>query len=240
MQQPEQPIRVMLIDDHPTMLWGLTKLVDGESPRMKVVGTAGNCEEAVAQADRLRPDIIVLDLDLDGRSALDVLPVLLSNSVSRVLILTGEHQLKTLETALLRGARGVLRKDAPAEHVLIAIQRIHRGELFAEGDMTGRVLTELVDSKKAPRRDLEAEKIATLTAKERKIIQALVEGSGAVNKTLAPELSITEQTLRNHLTSIFHKLDLANRFELYVYAVKHQLGDPSANACEKSLSRRAA
>ncbi|MBT2322936.1 response regulator transcription factor [Variovorax paradoxus] len=228
MQPSTRPIGVMLVDDHQTMLWGLSRLIDGESPRMQVVGTARNCEEALEQVDHVIPDVIVLDLDLGGKCALDILPGLLSNAVSRVLILTGERQQKNLDLAVLGGARGVLRKDASAEQVLLAIERMHKGELCVDHDTMSRVFTEFVDSKRAHRLDPEAEKQAALTCKERKIIHAVVEGSGASNKSLAERLFITEHTLRNHLTSIYQKLEVSNRLELYVYAVKHQLNKAAA------------
>ncbi|MDR6539071.1 response regulator transcription factor [Variovorax soli] len=226
MQPAAKPIGVMVVDDHQTMLWGLSKLIDGEKPRMHVVGTARNCEEALEQVGQLSPDIILLDLDLDGRSALEILPGLLSNPASRALILTGEREQKTLDMAVLQGARGVLRKDASAEQVLRAIERVHRGELCMDAETMSRVFSEFMASRQSPRSDPEAEKQAGLTAKERKIIATVVESSGASNKALAQKLFITEHTLRNHLTSIYQKLDVANRLELYCYAVKHQLGKP--------------
>ena len=219
-----KPINVMLVDDHQTMLWGLERLIDGTGPRMKVVGTATNCEDALAQADRLMPDIIVLDLDLSGRSAIDILPALLAHSGSRALILTGERQQKTLDLAVLGGARGVLRKDAPAGEVLEAIEKMHRGELWLDRETVGRVFVEMMESRKGPKPDPEAEKQASLTEKERKIVATIVAANGASNKALAARLFITEHTLRNHLTSIYQKLGVVNRLELYVYAVKHGMG----------------
>ncbi|OUL98496.1 response regulator [Variovorax sp. JS1663] len=224
MQAAQKTIGVMVVDDHQTMLWGLSRLIDGEQPRMRVVGTARSCDEALAQAGHLAPDVILLDLDLDGRSALDILPGLLSNTASRALVLTGERRQGTLDQAVLQGARGVLRKDASAEQVLQAIERVHRGELCVDGDTMGRVFTEFLAAR-APRIDPEAEKQASLTCKERKIIFAVVQGNGASTKALANKLFITEHTLRNHLCSIYQKLGVANRLELYVYAMKHQLGN---------------
>ncbi|MFD2270615.1 response regulator transcription factor [Undibacterium arcticum] len=113
----------MLIDDHKTMLWGLARLIEGENSRMEVVGTASNCDEALAQIGQLAPDVILLDLDLGGKCSLDILPALLANGVSRALILTGTREQATLDLAVLRGARGVVRKDASAEQVLKAIEK---------------------------------------------------------------------------------------------------------------------
>lgn len=220
----EKTIRVMLVDDHKTMLWGLERLIEGEKSRMEVVGTACNCDEALAQVDKLAPDVILLDLDLGGKSGLDILPALLVNGVSRVLVLTATHEPATLNQAVLRGARGVMRKDASAELVLKAINKVHLGELWLDREMLGRVLGEFMNPITTRKPDPEAVKKAALTAKERKIIDAVIEGSGALNKALAQRLFISEHTLRNHLTSIYQKLGVSNRLELYVYAVKHQLG----------------
>ncbi|WP_211443700.1 response regulator [Collimonas humicola] len=226
MKPADATIRVMLIDDHQTMLWGLSKLIDGEKPKMEVVGTARTCEEALAKIDQLVPDVILLDLDLDGKDALDIIPALLSNLVSRVLILTAERKQSTLDVAVLRGARGVLRKDVPAEQVLKAIEKTHQGELWLDRETLGRVFGELMNPVAVRKPDPETEKKDTLTAKEQKIIRTIVEGSGASNKALSQRLYISEHTLCNHLTSIYHKLGVSNRLELYVYAIKHQLGNP--------------
>jgi len=86
------------------------------------------------------------------------------------------------------------------------------------------VLGHLLSPSVAPKPDPDAHRRASLTAKERKVIQAVVEGNGALNKTIAERLFISEYTLRNHLTSIYQKLHVGNRLELYVYAMKHGLG----------------
>lgn len=223
MKLPIQTIRVMLVDDHQTMLWGLTKLIESEKPRMDVVGTATTCDEALAKIGLLHPDVILLDLDLNGVSALEVLPALLSNSASNVLIFTGARDQATLDLAIFKGARGVLRKDASAEHVIKAIEKTAAGEIWLDRQTLGRVFSEFVVPKAPPQRDPAVEKHESLTAREQKVIYAVVEGSGALNAALAERLFISEHTLRNHLTSIYHKLGVSNRLELYVYAVKHQL-----------------
>ena len=231
MNLKKNPIRVMLVDDHQTMLWGLGKLIEGESPRMVVVGTARNCEDACKLAGTLIPDVILLDLDLDGENSLHHIPVMLANGVSRVLILTAERQQSILEQAILHGARGVLRKITSAEQVLKAIEKVHQGELWIENEMLGRVLGQFMNPAKLKPADPEKAKIAQLTPKERKIIDTIIHESGASNKVIAQRLFISEHTLRNHLTSIYQKLDLSNRLELYVYAVKHALDSSRQEPC---------
>jgi two-component system, NarL family, nitrate/nitrite response regulator NarL len=220
----EKTIRVMLIDDHKTMLWGLERLIEGENSSMEVVGTACHCDEALAQIGKLVPDVILLDLDLGGKCSLDILPALLANGMSRVLVLTGSGDQVMLDLAVRLGARGVVRKDASAELVLKAINKVHQGELWIDHEVLDRVLNDFIHPKTMRKPDPEAEKKATLTARERKIIGVIIEGRGALNKEIAKQIFISEQTLRNHLTSIYQKLDVSNRLELYVYAVKHQLG----------------
>ncbi|MES2979587.1 MAG: response regulator transcription factor [Pseudomonadota bacterium] len=230
MKAPERCIRVMIVDDHQTMVWGLSRLIDSAKPRMEVVCTARNCEEAVASAAEFLPDIVLLDLDLKGQSSLEIIPSLVANPLTRVLLFTGDTKPAVLDLAVRRGARGILHKDTPAEQVLKAIERTFYGELWLNRETLGRVLSGMMEPIAINKLDPEADKHASLTARERKIIQIVVEGRGARNKTLAEKLFISEYTLRNHLTSVYHKLGVNNRLELYVYAVKHRLGANFADA----------
>lgn len=215
------PITVLLVDDHHTMLWGLERLVGSERTGMKVVATASNREEALAQAALHGPDVILLDIDLNGECSLDFLPALLVSGVSRALVFTGVRDQATLDRAILAGARGVLRKDAPAEIVLRAIEKVHLGEMWVSQDMMGRIFGELTRARAPVKRDPHLEKLDSLTAKEHKIVDAIVAGSGVTNKALAESLFISEHTLRNYLVTIYKKLGVTNRLELYVYASKH-------------------
>lgn len=216
-------IGVLLVEDHQVMLWGLQKLVDGERPRMTVVGTARTCSDALAKAAQLAPDVILLDIGLDGVCMIDFLPELLSNGLSRALLLTAERDTGTLDLAVRRGARGILHKEVAAEQVLKAIEKIHRGELWFDAGTMGRVFGQLFDARGAQRLDPELARHAQLTTREREVVKATVEHSGSANHVLAEQLFISEHTLRNHLTSIYRKLGVASRLELYVYAVRHAL-----------------
>lgn len=221
-----RPISVLLVDDHPTMLWGLTMLVESSNTKMKVVGAAANCEEALDLARKTMPDVIVLDLHLPSSSGLDILPTLISNSISKVLLLTGEQDQKQLDLAILRGARGILCKDAPAAIILKAIERLHEGELWLDYQSLARVWSNLANPTNPTNRevDLGSRKLAALTAKEKAIVKIIVNGSGEVNKVIAERLCMAEHTLRNHLSSIFKKIGVKNRLELYIFAVSHKIG----------------
>jgi DNA-binding NarL/FixJ family response regulator len=214
----------MLVDDHATLLWGLKKLIEGAAPEMELVATAGDPDQALAEAARTRPDIVLLDLDLEGRSSLEILPDLLNGRAARVIILSGNRDEALLGQAMRLGARGVVGKDAEAEVVLAAVRKVHGGEMWMSSAMMTALLGGLMRPAAPAPINPEADKIASLTLKERKIVQAVVQSNGAANKELAQQLFIAEPTLRNYLTSIYQKLDVGNRLELYVYATKNSLG----------------
>jgi len=213
-------IKVFLVDDHPTILWGLERLMDSADPSMKVVGTASTRNELFARVPRANPDVIVLDLDLNGASALDCLHELSTQSPARILVLTGISDPVIHEQAVMQGARGVVHKREPGETILRAINKVHSGEIWLDRNSVGRILNALARGQKS---DPEADKIAALTPKERHIVSMLMSEKGARNKVLADKLHMSEHTLRNHLTTIYSKLQVSGRLELYLYATSHRL-----------------
>lgn len=216
-------IKVMLVDDHRTLLWGLERLIGAAAPRMQVVGAASTVAEAVEMATLLVPDVILLDLDLAGENAAEYLPLMLGNGVSRALVLTGERRQPVLDAAVRAGARGVLGKDASAEVLIKAIEKTHDGELWLDREAMSRMFASLT----APRVvDPLAQVHASLTERERTVIDAVVAYADCMNKTIAERLFMSDHTLRNHLTTIYHKLDVKTRLELYVYATRHNLARP--------------
>jgi DNA-binding NarL/FixJ family response regulator len=216
----------MLVDDHKTMLWGLEKLIEGGGSDFQLLGTASNNDTALQQASALKPEVIVLDLDLEGRSSIEILPQLLAeNPGVKVMILSGNRDQGLLTQAVKLGARGVVSKEASAEVVLNSIRSVAKGDMCVDPSLMNALLGQLSAPAKA---DPEAARIATLTPKERKIVAVVVEGNGAPNKELASRLFIAEPTLRNNLTTIYQKLGVANRLELYVYATKHGVTNVTA------------
>jgi two-component system, NarL family, nitrate/nitrite response regulator NarL len=216
----EQPIRVFLVDDHRTVLWGLCKLVESAQPRMELVGFASSSSDALASAARLRPDVILLDLDLGGDSGLELIAPLREHS--SVLVLTGMQDRAVREQAMMEGARGVIHKGEPAEVILKAIAHVHAGEPWLDRGTMGRLLHVMSSG----RRSAEAAegRHAALTAAERKVIGAVVSRKSEPNKTIAAALNISEHTLRNHLSSIYGKLGLHRRIDLVLYAMENKSG----------------
>src|SRR6185295_2738036 len=109
-QTSPDPIRVLLIDDHQSFLWGMVKLIESDSPNMKVMGTASDIAAALAILEREQPDVILLDIDLNGVNSLDSMPLLRNATTAMVLILTGVRDAETHERAVMAGARGVVQK----------------------------------------------------------------------------------------------------------------------------------
>jgi DNA-binding NarL/FixJ family response regulator len=191
---------------------------------MKVMGTASDIAEALAILEREHPDVILLDIDLRGVNSLDSMPILRNATTAMVLILTGMRNPETHERAIMAGARGVVQKEASAEMILKAIKKVYEGEIWLDRATTARVFSKLLDhsnNQVSP----EAAKIATLTSREREIINVMTKQGRSTNKQIAVHLNMSEHTLRNHLSSIYSKLEVENRLELVMYAVKHHISD---------------
>jgi DNA-binding NarL/FixJ family response regulator len=219
---PTAPIRVLLVDDHRTILWGLERLIESGKPNMQVVGSATNSDEALKAVESTSPDVILLDLDLGTENGLDAIPLLIAASSAKVLVLTGLRDESVHHRAVLAGARGVIEKETRAESILMAIAKVHEGEIWLDRVATGKLLVE-ISRKTASAVDPNQEKIATLTVREREIIGLAATNAGGTAKSIAEKLHISEHTLRNHLTSIYEKLGVANRLELFAFAHQHKL-----------------
>lgn len=220
--QPSGRIRVMLVDRHRIVLWGLQKLIEGEKPRMEVVATATDCAGAIALAGKTAPDVVVLDAELLGAESAEDIPTLVNGRFARVLIFSGVRDAKLHETAILRGACGVVHKEEAPEVLLKAIAKVHEGQLWLDRSTTGRIFVEL-SRRKAEPLDPAKRKLASLTEREHDVVRTLVTQPGSDNKKLASHLHIGEHTLRNHLSRIYDKLGVPNRLELYVFAQTHGL-----------------
>jgi DNA-binding NarL/FixJ family response regulator len=218
---PERPIAILLVDDHRSVLWGLEKLIEGESPRMQVIGKATSPLEAMRLLDDVKPDIILLDLDLGGESGINSVQALIAKSGAKVLVLTGSRDASLHDSAVLAGAVGVVEMGEPAETILKAIQKVHEGEIWLDRTATGRIFLELSRSKSAGALNPEQRKIASLTPRERQIVAEIGSDAAASSRIIAERLHISEHTLRNHIASIYEKLEVSSRLELFAYAGRH-------------------
>ena len=224
------PIRVYIIDDHRSILWGLQRLIESGRPMMDHVGSAGSCAEALIKLDEASPHVILLDIDLGKENGVDEIPKLIAKSRAKILMLTGVRNKSVHDKAMLAGASGIVEKEASAQTILTAIARVHEGQIWLDREATGRLFVEFSREGSANGANPEQVKIASLTQRERAIVAATANNAGANAKTIAQTLYISEHTLRNHLTSIYNKLEVSNRLELYAYAHKHGLTKPLPSA----------
>jgi two-component system, NarL family, nitrate/nitrite response regulator NarL len=215
-----RPVQVHLVA-LPLVCWGLERLVQTGHPRLEVSGMAATLAESLPLLQRHPADVVVIDLD--GEDVCESLVELHAQTHAKVLVLTGSPDLALLDRAVLAGVRGIVKKRESPSTLLKAIEKVHDGELWIDRGATSRIFMEMARQKVSERNDPEKSKIATLTMRERQTIIALASDASAPGKVIAERLCISEHTLRNHLTSIYSKLGLSNRLDLYAYASKHSL-----------------
>lgn len=214
-----RPIQVFVVA--PTLLrWGLERMIQGAAPRMELIGAAGTLAEAQEEVQRITVDVLLLDFQ--GMSP-DLLAPLQARPEMRVVILAGETEPAVLDSAVLAGVRGIVRTHDPVTHLLRAVDRVHDGELWIDRAAPGRIFMHMARQNAARANDPERAKIATLTSRERQTISAVIGDASAPGKVIASRLCISEHTLRNHLSSIYSKLGLSNRLDLFAYASRHSL-----------------
>lgn len=221
-QLSAQPIRILLVDDQQIVLWGLEKLIESVKPRMEVVGIATNISDAKQLVLEKNADILILNIYLDETDCVSHIPDFTNNGNTRVVIFTETRDKDMIDRAVLSGARGIVHRKESMQTVLRAIEKVYDGELWLDRITTGRILLQNSRIRRKVSSDTDSDKIAMLTRKECMILRAFSDGTGGEqNKQIAAKLCMSEHTLRNHLTSIFSKLGIKNRFSLFAYAKQH-------------------
>jgi DNA-binding NarL/FixJ family response regulator len=211
----EAPVRLLIVDDHPVVRQGLRTFLSTRAG-FEVVGEAGDGETAVADAARLRPDVILMDLVMPGLDGLEAISrIRAADPAARILVLTSFASEEQVLPALRRGAAGYLLKDAAPGEVEAAIRAVHRGEGLLDPAVTATVLAEVARPDPDPG-------VAALTPREREVLALL--GRGLTNAAIARELFVAEKTVKTHVSSILAKLRLADRTQAALYAAR--LGRP--------------
>ena len=215
-----KPIRVMVVENHQLMLWALTKLINGHRPLMEVVSIAGNQPDAILQIPAASPDVILMKHELVMMTPQSLLPDVLTTG-RRTLFLMEEVREETLATCVRCGAHGLLTRRSSADEIIKAIEKTYEGELWFGREATGMALNVLRHAREQKASQETRSHFSLLTPRERKVLNAVVGNKVRTNKDLAKQLFISESTLRNHLSSIYQKLGVSNRLDLYVYVQNH-------------------
>jgi DNA-binding NarL/FixJ family response regulator len=212
----------MVVENHQLMLWALTKLINGHRPLMEVVSIASNQTDALLQIPGVTPDIVLMRYDLATMTVHGLLPESLTTERRTLLFMEGVTE-DTLASSVRCGAQGVLTRRSSADEIIKAIEKTHEGELWFGREATGMALQVMRRAREQPAVTEPRGHFSLLTPRERKVLHAVVDNKVRTNKDLAKQLFISESTLRNHLSSIYQKLGVGNRLDLYVY-VKNHLG----------------
>lgn len=197
-------ISVLIVDDHPVVRQGLRALLDVQDG-ICVAGEAAEGPDALALADSLRPDIVLLDLKLPGTDGIAVLQALRARDL-RVLVLTSVTDPSRARLAVRAGAAGVLYKDIDPDALVRAIRSVHDGNLLLAPSAAGALAGD------EPR-------ASALTGREREVLAAISEGKS--NREIARLLRISEKTVKAHVSSVLAKLGVQDRTQAAVYAVRH-------------------
>lgn len=209
-------VRILVVDDHTLFRRGLTALLGGE-PGLEVVGDAADAGEAQRLAERLQPDVILLDNHLPGVTGVRAIPALLQACPgARVLMLTVSEDEQDLAGALRAGASGYLLKTMEGDALVQAIVQCARGQSVVAPEMTGKLVAVLRQGPAMAAPAEAGDPLAALSPREREILAAI--GRGATNKEIARTLDIAESTVKIHVQHLLRKLEVASRVQLAVIA----------------------
>ena len=219
MHKHQQPVRILLADDHPIFRDGLRRLLETE-PGFHVVGEASDGAEAVAMARKLKPDLLLLDLAMPRHPGLEAVRELgSSGTATRILLLTAAVEKEQIVEALQLGARGVVLKESATQLLLNSIHAVMAGHYWVGREIISN-LVEYLRGLLSPAATPKQKKFG-LTPRELEVVSAVV--AGYTNKDIAAHYGISEDTVKHHMSNIFDKLGVSTRLELALFAVHQDL-----------------
>ena len=214
-----QRVRVLIVDDHTLLRQALRMMLD-DNDALEVVGEAANGREAVEAAERLRPDVVLMDMVMPSLNGIEATRQIAKRTPScRVLILTAYLEDEHLLQSLKAGAAGYVVKNSDLEELLLAIQSVHRGNSYFSASVSEEIaVNEVLLQAKQPNPKTGYD---LLTSREREVLQLIAEGLS--NQRIAEELVISVKTVEAHKAHIMSKLHARNRTDLIRYAIKRGL-----------------
>jgi DNA-binding NarL/FixJ family response regulator len=205
-------IKVLLVDDHQVVRRGLRTFLEVQDD-IEVVGEAADGAEGVARAEELRPDIVLMDVKMPGMDGIDALRRLRElDNPARVLIVTSFTEQRTVVPALRAGAAGYVYKDIHPDALAGAIRSVHAGHILLQPEVAGALLSQ-EESNSGQGRG------GSLTEREREVLALIADGRS--NREIARALVLSEKTVKTHVSNILMKLDLADRTQAALWAVRH-------------------
>jgi DNA-binding NarL/FixJ family response regulator len=209
------PLRVMLVDDHEIVRDGIRAMLQAEDD-VVVTSEAGTVREAIDEADRTRPDVIVMDVRLSDGSGIEATrEIRAKHPETRVLMLTSFADDEALFASIMAGASGYVLKQVKSGDLMRAIRAVGAGDSLLDPSVTSAVLDRLRKGKHL----LRDEKLARLSPQEERILTLVADGR--TNKEIGDELHLAEKTVKNYVSSILSKLEVARRAEAAAYLARH-------------------
>jgi DNA-binding NarL/FixJ family response regulator len=215
----ETKLHILLVDDHEVVRVGLRALIERQ-PGMEVAGEASTAREAVAQAERLAPDVVVLDVRMPGNNGLEACrQIKAQRPQTHVIILTSYPDDEVLFDAISAGADGYVLKQIGSDDLIRALERVGRGESLLDPAVTDRVFAKLREARQQER----AGAFSALTTQEIQILAHVAQGE--TNRDIGEALHLSEKTVRNYVSEILGKLGLISRAQAAAYAARHRVED---------------
>lgn len=208
-------IEVMIVDDHKMIREGLKQLLELDKT-ISVVGMAADGEECISLLKKKSVDVLLLDINMPNKNGLEILKEIKNLKISvKVIMLTVHNEVDYLLKTIEIGADGYILKDAGSAELIHAIQMVVNGESYIQPDMIPMLNSKMVI------RNSDKEKIKNLTKRELEVL--ILVSEGMFNKEIADRLNISERTVKNHISSIFKKIDVADRTQAAVFAIRNSL-----------------
>ncbi|AIV37244.1 response regulator transcription factor [Streptomyces sp. R1] len=205
-------IKVLLVDDHQVVRRGLRTFLEVQDD-IEVVGEAADGAEGVDRAQELKPDVILMDVKMPGMDGVDALRRLRElDNHARVLVVTSFTEQRTVVPALRAGAAGYVYKDVDPDALAGAIRSVHAGHILLQPEVAGALLSQ-EETSSGPGR------AGSLTEREREVLGLIADGRS--NREIARALILSEKTVKTHVSNILMKLDLADRTQAALWAVRH-------------------